>query len=97
MPQAELAEAKQIAKQGQALAKRVIVVCGGASGIGPDIASRLFKEGAKVVVVDEDAASAKGKVRGGMKRSRLRVVFEVTVRALTHTPGFVSNFSRVCL
>lgn len=62
MRQAELAEAKQLAKQGQALAKRIVVVCGGAKGIGPDIASRLVREGAKVVVVDENAASAKGKV-----------------------------------
>ncbi|CAM9911573.1 unnamed protein product [Pylaiella littoralis] len=61
---AELVEAKQLAKQGQALAKRVVVVCGGANGIGPAIASRLVKEGAKVVVVDENAASAKGKVKG---------------------------------
>ncbi|CAM9878291.1 unnamed protein product, partial [Ectocarpus sp. 12 AP-2014] len=61
---AELAEAKQLAKQGQALAKRVVVVCGGAKGVGPDIASRLVKEGAKVAVVDADSASAKGKVKG---------------------------------
>lgn len=59
---AELAEAKQLAKQGQSLAKRVAVVCGGASGIGPKICSRLVKEGAKIAVVDADAASAKGKV-----------------------------------
>lgn len=62
--QADLAEAKQLAKQGQSLAKRVVVVCGGATGIGPDIASRLVKEGAKVAVVDADSASAKGKVLG---------------------------------
>ncbi|CAM9404599.1 unnamed protein product [Scytosiphon promiscuus] len=61
---AELAEAKQLAKQGQSLAKRVVVLCGGATGIGPDIASRLVKEGAKVVVVGTDSASAKGKVKG---------------------------------
>lgn len=61
--QAELAETKQLAKQGQSLAKRVVVVCGGAHGLGPDIASRLVKEGAKVVVVDTNSASAKGKVR----------------------------------
>lgn len=60
--QAELAEAKQLAKQGQSLAKRVVVVCGGAHGLGPDIASRLVKEGAKVAIVDADSASAKGKV-----------------------------------
>lgn len=61
--QAELAEAKQLAKQGQSLAKRVVVLCGGAHGLGPDIASRLVKEGAKVIIVDADSASAKGKVR----------------------------------
>eukprot|EP00903_Cladosiphon_okamuranus_P020316 g18640.t1 len=61
---AELAEAKQLAKQGQSLAKRVVVVCGGAHGLGPEIASRLVKEGAKVAVVDADSASAKGKVKG---------------------------------
>lgn len=61
--QAELAEAKQLAKQGQSMAKRVVMVCGGAHGLGPDIASRLVKEGAKVVIVDVDSASAKGKVR----------------------------------
>lgn len=61
--QAELVEAKQLAKQGQSLAKKVVVVCGGAHGLGPDIASRLVKEGAKVVIVDADSASAKGKVR----------------------------------
>lgn len=64
---AELAEAKQRAKQGQSLAKKVIVVCGGACGIGPAISSRLVKEGAHVVVVDADAASAKGKVRAGTR------------------------------
>lgn len=63
--QAELEEAKQLAKQGQSLAKRVTVVCGGAKGLGPDIASRLVKEGAKVAIVDADAASAKGKVKAG--------------------------------
>lgn len=63
--QAELEEAKQLAKQGQSLAKRVAVVCGGAKGVGPGIASRLVKEGAKVAIVDADAASAKGKVKGG--------------------------------
>ena len=66
--QAELAEAKQLAKQGQSLAKRVAVVCGGARGVGPDIASRLVKEGAKVAVVDADSASAKGKVREGQNK-----------------------------
>lgn len=59
---AELDEAKLLARQGQALSKRVVVVCGGARGIGPEIASRLVKEGAKVVVVDANSASAKGKV-----------------------------------
>lgn len=63
---AELAETKQLAKQGQTLAKRVIIVSGGACGIGPDICSRLVKEGAKVVVVDRDSASAKGKVSPDM-------------------------------
>lgn len=66
--QAELAEAKQLAKQGQSLAKRVVVLCGGAHGLGPDIASRLVKEGGKVVIVDTDSASAKGKV--SIKRVR---------------------------
>lgn len=60
--QAELAEAKQLAKQGQSLAKRVVVLCGGAHGLGPGIASRLVKEGAKVVIVDADSAAAKGQV-----------------------------------
>ena len=60
---AELKEAKQVAKQGQSLAKRCIVVCGGACGIGPSIASRLVKEGAKVAVMGPQSGSAKGKVR----------------------------------
>lgn len=70
---AELKEAKQFAKQGQSLAKRNIVVCGGACGIGPDISSRLVKEGAKVAVLGADSASAKGKVRAEARRETYQV------------------------
>jgi NAD(P)-dependent dehydrogenase (short-subunit alcohol dehydrogenase family) len=42
----------------QELARQIIAVVGGGSGIGRDLALRLAKEGAHVVCVDRDAAAA---------------------------------------
>ncbi len=42
----------------QELARQIIAVVGGASGIGRDLALRLAKEGAHVVCVDRDTAAA---------------------------------------
>lgn len=80
---AELAEAKILAKQGQCLANRVVLVSGGgaACGVGRDVASRLVMEGAKVIIIGPEASSAKGKVRcdvfsptGGEGGLRLAVI-----------------------
>src|SRR5919199_3426836 len=44
----------------QELARQIIAVVGGGSGIGRDVALRLAKEGAHIVCVDRDAAGAQG-------------------------------------
>lgn len=60
---AELEESKLLAKQGQCLANRVVIISGGgAFGLGPGVASRIVSEGAKVVLVGSEAGSTEGKV-----------------------------------
>ncbi|MDP9315798.1 MAG: bifunctional rhamnulose-1-phosphate aldolase/short-chain dehydrogenase [Chloroflexota bacterium] len=47
----------------QELARQIIAVVGGGSGIGRDLALRLAKEGAHVVCVDRDTAAAQATAR----------------------------------
>jgi len=55
-----LEQAKLSAAAEKPLARRIVVVTGGASGIGAATASAFAKEGAEVVVVDRDVSKVKG-------------------------------------
>jgi rhamnose utilization protein RhaD (predicted bifunctional aldolase and dehydrogenase)/NAD(P)-dependent dehydrogenase (short-subunit alcohol dehydrogenase family) len=55
-----LEQAKLGAEAEKPLARRIVVVTGGASGIGAATAQAFAREGAEIVVLDRDVAKAKG-------------------------------------
>ncbi len=64
------------------LADRVVIVTGGAQGIGRAIAQRLHEEGATIVVADLQGHEAAAEELGGLGRARRRLAARPTPQAM---------------
>lgn len=76
---------------------RVAVITGGASGVGLALARRLLGEGAKVVIVDRDAAALDAALAGTDPRRVLAVRADVALEAdvFRYAEEAVQRFGRI--
>jgi rhamnose utilization protein RhaD (predicted bifunctional aldolase and dehydrogenase)/NAD(P)-dependent dehydrogenase (short-subunit alcohol dehydrogenase family) len=87
-----LEQAKLGATAEKPLARRIVVVTGGASGIGAATAAAFAKEGAEVVVLDRDVGKLKGAIACDVtKPAEVRAAFDKVAATYGGVDIVVSN------